>query len=47
MVGTAFAIAGVPGAAFWGTIVVVLSVIPGVGAPIVWIPARNLALRDG
>jgi predicted PurR-regulated permease PerM len=39
LVGVAFAIAGVPGAAFWGTIVVVFSVIPGIGGPIVWIPA--------
>ena len=39
LVGLGFAVAGVPGAAFWGTIVVVLSVIPGAGAPIVWIPA--------
>jgi predicted PurR-regulated permease PerM len=39
LTGIAFALAGVPGAAFWGLIVVVFSVIPGVGAPIVWIPA--------
>lgn len=39
LVGLGFAVAGVPGAAFWGTIVVVLSVIPGIGAPLVWIPA--------
>jgi predicted PurR-regulated permease PerM len=47
MVGSAFAIAGVRGAAFWGTIVVVLSVIPGVGAPIVWIPAAIWLLASG
>ncbi|NQT58198.1 MAG: AI-2E family transporter [Bacteroidetes bacterium] len=35
----AFWIAGIQGAAFWGAIVVVLSAIPGVGAPLVWIPA--------
>jgi predicted PurR-regulated permease PerM len=39
LMGLAFAVAGVPGAAFWGTIVVVLSVIPGLGAPLVWLPA--------
>lgn len=39
LTGSGFAIAGIPGAAFWGTIVVVMSVIPGIGAPIVWIPA--------
>ncbi len=39
LIGVALALAGVPGAAFWGTIVVVMSVIPGIGAPVVWLPA--------
>lgn len=47
LTGLAFAAAGVPGAAFWGTIVVVLSVIPGVGAPIVWLPAVAWLLATG
>jgi predicted PurR-regulated permease PerM len=47
MVGAGFAVAGVPGAAFWGTIVVVLSVIPGVGAPIVWVPAAIWLFATG
>jgi predicted PurR-regulated permease PerM len=37
--GIAFHVAGIDGAAFWGTIMVVLSIIPGVGAALVWIPA--------
>jgi predicted PurR-regulated permease PerM len=37
--GLAFWAAGVPGAAFWGTVMVVLSVIPAVGAALVWVPA--------
>ncbi len=37
--GLAFWVAGVPGPAFWGTVMVVLSVIPAVGAALVWIPA--------
>lgn len=37
--GLAFWVAGVPGAAFWGTIMVVLSIIPAVGAALVWVPA--------
>lgn len=37
--GLAFWVAGVPGAAFWGTIMVVLSIIPAVGATLIWIPA--------
>jgi predicted PurR-regulated permease PerM len=37
--GLAFWIAGVPGPAFWGTVMVVLSVIPALGAALVWVPA--------
>lgn len=37
--GLAFWVVGVPGPAFWGTVMVVLSIIPAVGAAIVWIPA--------
>jgi predicted PurR-regulated permease PerM len=37
--GLAFWVAGVPGPAFWGTVMVVLSIIPAVGAALVWIPA--------
>lgn len=39
LAGVAFWIAGVPGAAFWGTVMAVLSVIPALGAAIVWVPA--------
>ena len=39
LAGAAFAVAGIDGAIFWGTIMAVLSIIPGVGAAIVWIPA--------
>jgi predicted PurR-regulated permease PerM len=37
--GLAFWVAGVPAPAFWGTIMIVLSIIPAVGASLVWIPA--------
>ncbi|MCH8521116.1 AI-2E family transporter [Glycocaulis sp.] len=37
--GIALAIAGVPGAAFWGALAGLLSVIPGIGTPLVWGPA--------
>ncbi len=37
--GIAFWVAGVPGPAFWGTVMVVLSILPAIGAGIVWIPA--------
>jgi predicted PurR-regulated permease PerM len=31
--------AGIGGAAFWGTIMAVLSIVPGIGAALVWVPA--------
>lgn len=39
LVGVGFWACGLNGAAFWGTIVFGLSAIPGLGAPIIWIPA--------
>lgn len=38
LAGIAFYFAGIDGAAFWGTIMVILSVIPGIGAALVWVP---------
>lgn len=37
--GLAFWAAGVPGPAFWGAVMVVLSIVPVVGAVIIWVPA--------
>ena len=39
LAGLALAVVGIGGAAFWGTIMVVLSVIPGIGTALVWGPA--------
>lgn len=39
LAGLAFWVAGVPAAAFWGTVMVVLSIIPAVGSALVWVPA--------
>ena len=36
--GIAFAVAGIKGAAVWGTIMAMLSAIPGLGHALVWIP---------
>ena len=41
------AVAGVTGWAFWGTIMVVLSIIPGVGTALVWVPAVIYLLISG
>ncbi|HEX5421094.1 MAG TPA: AI-2E family transporter, partial [Gammaproteobacteria bacterium] len=39
LAGAAFAVAGIEAPVFWGVVVAFTSVIPGVGAAIVWIPA--------
>ena len=39
LAGFGFWVAGIDGAAFWGTIMVVLSVVPGIGAALIWVPA--------
>jgi predicted PurR-regulated permease PerM len=36
--GIALGIMGVPGSVFWGTLMAVLSMIPGLGTAIVWVP---------
>ena len=38
LAGIGFMVAGVPGAAFWGTVMVVASMIPAVGAGLIWVP---------
>lgn len=46
LAGVALWLAGIPGALFWTTIMAILSVIPGVGVALVWVPAAIwLALR--
>jgi predicted PurR-regulated permease PerM len=39
LAGAAFAVAGIQGPVFWGVVMAFASVIPGIGAAIVWIPA--------
>lgn len=39
LAGFAFWVAGIDGAAFWGTIMVILSIVPGIGAALIWVPA--------
>ena len=38
LAGFAFKVAGLDGAAFWGTMMAILSVVPGVGPALVWVP---------
>jgi predicted PurR-regulated permease PerM len=39
LAGSAFAVVGIDSAVFWGTVMAVLSFIPGIGAALVWVPA--------
>jgi predicted PurR-regulated permease PerM len=45
--GLAFAVVGIPSAIFWGTIMTVLSIIPGIGTALVWIPAAIILGASG
>ncbi len=47
LAGLAFAVVGIKGAAFWGTVMAVLSIIPGVGTALIWIPAVIYLLAIG
>ena len=39
LAGLGFWVAGIDGSAFWGTIMAILSIVPGIGPALVWIPA--------
>lgn len=45
--GLAFWILGLPASALWGTVMVILSLLPIVGAPFVWAPAGVILLTTG
>jgi predicted PurR-regulated permease PerM len=47
LAGLAFWVAGVPGPAFWGTVMVVLSILPAIGSAIIWVPAVIYLLLAG
>ena len=47
LAGGAFAVAGISGAVFWGAVMTILSIIPGIGTALVWIPAVIYLLSTG
>jgi predicted PurR-regulated permease PerM len=47
LAGLAFWVAGIEGAALWGTIMTILSIIPGIGAPLVWVPVVVVLFVNG
>jgi len=47
LAGIAFWVAGIEGAALWGTIMTILAIIPGIGAALVWVPAAIILFVTG
>jgi predicted PurR-regulated permease PerM len=47
LAGVAFFAAGIPSAVFWGTLMALLSIIPGIGAALVWAPASVILAISG
>ena len=45
--GLAFWAVGLDGAIFWGTVMTVLSIIPGVGGALIWVPAAIVLISGG
>ncbi|MDR3088635.1 MAG: AI-2E family transporter [Desulfobulbaceae bacterium] len=45
--GLAFALAGIEGPVFWGTVMAVMSIIPAIGAALVWAPALIILALTG
>ena len=47
LAGLAFAVVGIPSAVFWGTIMMVLSIIPAIGSGLIWMPAAIFLIATG
>ena len=47
LAGIAFAVVGIQASAFWGTVMAVLSIIPGIGTALVWVPAAIILAAGG
>jgi predicted PurR-regulated permease PerM len=47
LAGLSFWVAGIEGAVFWGAVMALLSIIPGIGAGLVWVPVVIFLALDG
>jgi len=47
LTGAAFAVIGIPSSIFWGTVTAVMSLVPGIGTAIVWLPASIILATGG
>jgi len=47
LAGLAFAVVGIPSAVFWSVLMVLLSILPGIGTALIWIPAAGILAAKG
>ena len=47
LAGLAFMVVGINNAVFWAAIMAVLSIIPGVGTALIWVPAAIILIANG
>jgi predicted PurR-regulated permease PerM len=47
LAGSAFAVAGIGGAVFWGAVMTFLSILPGIGSGLIWVPASAILVLGG
>jgi predicted PurR-regulated permease PerM len=47
LTGAAFAVIGIPSFIFWGTVTAVMSLVPGIGTAVVWLPASIILASNG
>jgi predicted PurR-regulated permease PerM len=47
LAGLALAVAGIPSAVFWGVLMVLLSILPGIGTALIWLPAAGILGASG
>jgi predicted PurR-regulated permease PerM len=47
LAGVAFAVVGIDAAVFWGTVMSILSIIPGLGSALIWLPAAIILAIGG
>jgi predicted PurR-regulated permease PerM len=47
LAGVAFAVVGIPSPLFWGCIMVVMSMVPGIGTAVIWVPAVAILAASG
>lgn len=47
LAGLAFAVVGIPSAVFWSVLMMLLSILPGIGTALIWIPAAVILGASG